>query len=74
MTYTDRCALSFIYTVPYNITMMLRRDHDVNVITLHTFVGLQQSEVTVVMHSLCMKQRQVTYVMHVFSGGQETGE
>jgi hypothetical protein len=48
---TDRCALYFIYTRPHNVTMTLRVtlrwDHDVNVMTLR-YVGLQQSEVTVV--------------------------
>jgi hypothetical protein len=35
MTYTDRCALSFIYTRPHDVTMPLRRDNDrVNIMTL----------------------------------------
>jgi hypothetical protein len=34
MSYTIDALLSFIYTLPYNITMTLRRDHGVNVMTL----------------------------------------
>jgi hypothetical protein len=34
MIYTDRCTLFFIYTLPYDVTMTLRRHDDVKVMML----------------------------------------
>jgi hypothetical protein len=54
MTYTDRCTLSFIYTLPYDVTMTLRRDHDINVMTLRR-PTTERGHSVQCMHSLRMR-------------------
>jgi hypothetical protein len=51
------------------MTLYATRQYDVNAMTL----GLQQSEVTVV-HAFAVSNNVITYVMHVFSGAEETGQ
>jgi hypothetical protein len=55
-------AVSFIYTLPYNVTMRPWR-----------YVRLQQNEVTVACIR-CACSNVITYVMHVFTGAEETGQ